>query len=101
MHCEMAVCVEAGSAFELKWCPLPAHDHLSVRDCNIIVHTDVVLTTTPYVFQKPFDPASPLRKIGILAGTFEDGSVSLYVIPDPTDIASRVGSPNDAHPVFG
>jgi len=26
------------------------------------------------------------RKLGILAGTFEDGSLSIYVVPDPADI---------------
>ncbi|CAL1705390.1 unnamed protein product [Somion occarium] len=78
MQCEMIVCIEAGSAFELKWCPLPSHDNLSA----------------------PFDPASPLRKLGILAGAFEDGSISLYAISDPTDLANRTGASNDALPVF-
>lgn len=27
------------------------------------------------------------RKLGLLAGTFEDGSFSIYAIPDPRDIA--------------
>ncbi|KAF9014294.1 hypothetical protein BDQ17DRAFT_1386722 [Cyathus striatus] len=26
MRCEMILCLQGGPAFELKWCPLPAHD---------------------------------------------------------------------------
>ena len=26
MRCEMVLCIESGSALELKWCPLPSHD---------------------------------------------------------------------------
>lgn len=39
------------------------------------------------------------RKIGILAGTFEDGSLSLYVVPDPEDV--RPPEHDAALPVFG
>ena len=35
MRCEMVVCIEAGSAFELRWCPLPSHDDLSVRILSV------------------------------------------------------------------
>ena len=38
------------------------------------------------------------RKLGLLAGTFEDGSMSIYVVPDPRDV-----TPNDhdtSEPVF-
>jgi transcription factor C subunit 6 len=40
------------------------------------------------------------RKLGVLAGTFEDGSLSIYAIPEPQDML-----PNDytssSGPVFG
>lgn len=36
------------------------------------------------------------RKLGILAGTFEDGSLSIYVVPDPADVHYP-----QQHPVFG
>lgn len=37
--------------------------------------------------------------MGILAGTFEDGSLSIYVVPDPDDVRPPE---NDARlPVFG
>ena len=26
MRCEMVLCIDSGSALELKWCPLPSHD---------------------------------------------------------------------------
>ncbi|KAG1890874.1 hypothetical protein F4604DRAFT_1567577 [Suillus subluteus] len=29
------------------------------------------------------------RKLGLLAGTFEDGSLSVYVVPDPEDVRNR------------
>lgn len=29
------------------------------------------------------------RKLGILAGTFEDGSLSIFVVPDPEDLAQE------------
>ncbi|TFK36417.1 hypothetical protein BDQ12DRAFT_686864 [Crucibulum laeve] len=60
MRCEMVLCVDAGPAHELKWCPLPSHDAMSV-------------------------PKEP-RKLGILAGSFEDGSLSIYAVPDPADV---------------
>lgn len=29
------------------------------------------------------------RKLGLLAGTFEDGSLSIYIVPDPEDVRSQ------------
>ncbi|KAF9462752.1 hypothetical protein BDZ94DRAFT_707255 [Collybia nuda] len=60
IKCEMVLCIEGGPAHELKWCPLPAHDIRS-------------------------DSKRP-RKLGLIAGTFEDGSLSIYAVPDPADI---------------
>jgi hypothetical protein len=28
MRCEMVLCIDSGPALELKWCPLPSHDHV-------------------------------------------------------------------------
>lgn len=45
------------------------------------------------------DPIRP-RKLGLLAGTFEDGSVSIYAVPEPLDVTP----PNhdiSRGPVFG
>ncbi|TDL27316.1 hypothetical protein BD410DRAFT_818788 [Rickenella mellea] len=58
VDCEMILCIDSGPAYELKWCPLPTNDSWS-------------------------DPHSIPRKLGILAGAFEDGSMSIYAVPDP------------------
>ncbi|KAJ3511591.1 hypothetical protein NLJ89_g4010 [Agrocybe chaxingu] len=63
MKCEMVVCLDTGPAYDVKWCPLPSHDPESAE------HTP--------------------RKLGLLAGTFEDGSFSVFVIPDPNDVRPR------------
>ncbi|KAH9950220.1 hypothetical protein B0H21DRAFT_561975 [Amylocystis lapponica] len=65
MRCEMVVCIDSGPAFELKWCPLPSNDAVQAADGNGIPTT---------------------RKLGLIGGTFEDGSFSLYAIPDPASI---------------
>ena len=42
------------------------------------------------------DPGISKRKLGLLAGVFEDGSLSIFAVPDPVDLpASEDG------PVFG
>ncbi|PFH47653.1 hypothetical protein AMATHDRAFT_77094 [Amanita thiersii Skay4041] len=60
VQCEMVVCQDGGTAYELKWCPLPSHDR----------HNALI---------RP-------RKLGLLGGTFGDGSFSVYAIPDPADV---------------
>ncbi|KAI6007138.1 hypothetical protein EDD15DRAFT_2395168 [Pisolithus albus] len=75
MRCEMVLCLNVGPAQDIKWCPLPAHDPWDDTRC-----------------------ARNPRKLGVLAGTFEDGSLSVYVVPDPLDIASAMRSGNS--PIF-
>lgn len=58
LECDMVLCHESGPAYELKWCPLPSHDTLS-------------------------EEKDGMRQLGLLAGTFEDGSMSIYAVPDP------------------
>ncbi|RDB22994.1 Transcription factor tau subunit sfc6 [Hypsizygus marmoreus] len=72
MKCEIVLCLDGGPAQEVKWCPLPSH----------------------------YDASSPKRprKLGLLAGTFEDGSWSLYAVPDPQDVAPPDHDPSQ--PVF-
>ncbi|KAF5378366.1 hypothetical protein D9615_008741 [Tricholomella constricta] len=72
MKCEMVLCLEGGPAHELKWCPLPAHDDFS-------------------------SPTRP-RKLGLLSGAFEDGSWSIYAVPDPADVKSAEHEPSQ--PVY-
>ena len=44
------------------------------------------------------DNQTNCRKLGILAGVFEDGSMCMYAIPDPQDIGS---ADSEQGPSFG
>jgi len=44
------------------------------------------------------DHPSGLRKLGVLGGTFEDGTVSFYVVPDPD---KRDASLQTTGPLYG
>ncbi|KAF8650654.1 hypothetical protein AX16_005134 [Volvariella volvacea WC 439] len=75
MKFEMVICIDSGPAYELKWCPLPSHD----------LETDS---------RRP-------RKLGILAGTFEDGSLSIYAIPDYRNLSSTSSTTQQENaPIF-
>ncbi|KAF9473862.1 hypothetical protein BDN70DRAFT_885457 [Pholiota conissans] len=70
MKCEMVLCIDSGPAYDLKWCPMPSHDFR--------------------------EDAMPHKKLGLLAGTFEDGSFSVFVVPDPSDFANE----DDSQPIY-
>lgn len=72
MKCDMVLCVDPGPAHDLKWCPLPSHD-------------DSHITRRP-------------RKLGLMGGTFEDGSWSVYAVPDPRDVTPQGHDPSQ--PVY-
>ncbi|TCD70271.1 hypothetical protein EIP91_004172 [Steccherinum ochraceum] len=74
MCCELVVCTDGGAARELKWCPLPSNDHSSSNGAAV-------------------------KKLGLVAGTFEDGSVSVYAIPDPADLQPKAGG-GASGPIF-
>ncbi|KAH9900932.1 hypothetical protein C8Q73DRAFT_676309 [Cubamyces lactineus] len=75
MRCEMVLCIDSGPAFELKWCPLPSNDA-----CG----------------EDAAPGQGPAKKLGILGGTFEDGSLTFYAVPDPSTItAAAVERPAD------
>ena len=42
-------------------------------------------------------PLNKVRKLGLLAGTFEDGSMSIFAIPDPEDLQSSANN----GPIYG
>ncbi|KAI0063453.1 hypothetical protein BV25DRAFT_1915354 [Artomyces pyxidatus] len=75
MRCEMVVCIDSGPAYELKWCPLPSHDSL----------------------ENPYSDSHP-RRLGLLAGTFQDGSVSIFSVPYPPDLSAA--HPQASGPIF-
>ncbi|KZO98669.1 hypothetical protein CALVIDRAFT_30913 [Calocera viscosa TUFC12733] len=55
--CEIVLCLEDGPAWELAWCPLPADDLEEKK--------------------------GTLRKMGLLAGCFRSGHLSIYAVPHP------------------
>ncbi|KAH7107647.1 hypothetical protein BKA62DRAFT_825110 [Auriculariales sp. MPI-PUGE-AT-0066] len=59
LACNTLLHIDAGPAVQLKWCPLP---------CNSVSVDSTV--------------SRSWRKLGLLAGTFADGSLSLYGVPD-------------------
>ncbi|KAG8947219.1 hypothetical protein FRC04_010942 [Tulasnella sp. 424] len=81
--CEMVLCVDSGPALCLKWCPLPSNDP-----------------------EKEEAPSSTqLRKLGILAGVFADGSLQFFAVPYPEDTQKNrthaaAGSSAGSLPVF-
>jgi hypothetical protein len=65
-----------------------------------IPHTNGLLEFTKAIKKlSGQSPASP-RKLGLLAGVFEDGSLSVYVVPYPQDLASAQPSPT-VDPIYG
>jgi transcription factor C subunit 6 len=75
----MGLCIEVGEAWELQWCPKGGEERLSKA-----MVTD--------------DRSS--AKLGILAGAFSDGSVSLFVVPDPAGVRAEKQVSNDEE-LFG
>ncbi|KAH7906081.1 hypothetical protein BJ138DRAFT_1016773 [Hygrophoropsis aurantiaca] len=85
MSCELVLCLDGGAAHELKWCPLPAGDEIG----NASEPDPRGNAPEPSTRGCACELGAGPRKLGILAGTFEDGSVSVYVVPDPDDVRAR------------
>ena len=96
MRCEMVLCLSGGPAHEIRWCPLPSHDLV----CPFLLRRVSLEFFILHHLQitDPSHAAGP-RKLGVLAGTFEDGSLSIYVVPEPADLRSR--DQDSSKPVFG
>ncbi|KAJ8076390.1 hypothetical protein PM082_000813 [Marasmius tenuissimus] len=62
MSCELVLCLDSGPAHSLKWIPLP--------------------TNSSFVEGRD----QQAGKLGLLSGTFEDGTFAIYVVPDPVDL---------------
>ncbi|KAI0723855.1 hypothetical protein C8T65DRAFT_627670 [Cerioporus squamosus] len=77
MRCELVLCIESGPAFELKWCPLPSGDTAMGAQSS---------------------GAAP-RKLGIIAGTFGDGSLTFYAVPDPFAVERPADHPEN-EPIY-
>lgn len=77
----MVLCIESGAAHELKWCPLPSTQ-------KVIVY---YVLYVGFIFQLQGTQASAddPGRLGFLAGTFGDGSLSIYEVPDPSAYADH------------
>ena len=94
MCCEMVLCVDSGPALELKWCPLPCNDIFEVRLQRITRFLHAITNHGTKGTEKV------PKKLGILAGTFEDGSTVFYAVPDPTTLEKPEGHDEKA-PLYG
>lgn len=72
---EMVVCHEAGTAFKLAWCPV-GHDFGDMAE----------------------DKEVPQR-LGLLAGCFADGSISVFSVPHPDSARSTAKGVSSLEPV--
>ena len=45
MHCEMVLCIDSGTAMELKWCPLPSHDPVCTEILPLVASARVYEAT--------------------------------------------------------
>lgn len=69
MMLEMSLCVTIGDALDIQWCPRGGDD-----------------------------PTTSGANLGLLAGTFTDGSLSLFVVPDPLKFESEeISAPGCLH----
>ncbi|SCV72089.1 BQ2448_4783 [Microbotryum intermedium] len=65
MKFEMALCIELGDAWELKWCPRGGDR------------------------TKFMDQDDAEESLGLLGGVFEDGSVAVFTVPNPVEARKR------------
>lgn len=70
---EMVICHEAGTAFKLAWCPL-GHDHIDTET------------------GKDGHEGTKMQRLGLLAGCFADGSVSVFSVPHPESVPTAEGA---------
>lgn len=67
---EMGVCIEEGDAWEIKWCPRGGNGEEEGMQV---------------------DGEEGCGRLGILAGAFADGSISLFAVPDPVKAREEKG----------
>src|SRR6266550_3010889 len=67
------------------------------ESCSLIVH-NMGIHVYPFPLCQCNDQIRP-RKLGLLGGTFEDGSFTVYAIPDPADVKPQ--NHDNSQPVFG
>ncbi|TFK17192.1 hypothetical protein FA15DRAFT_761163 [Coprinopsis marcescibilis] len=84
--CELVLCIDNGPALELKWCPLPTNDAVDI----------LLQSLSSSLIRLQPSASKRTRKLGLLAGTFEDGSFCIYAVPDPDDM-TKSDSPTLVH----
>lgn len=67
---QLGLCISVGEAIDIQWCPKGRSN----------AENDEMDTTTQ-------DP-----RLGILAGAFSDGSISLFMVPKPESLPRRTKS---------
>ncbi|EPQ27189.1 uncharacterized protein PFL1_05112 [Pseudozyma flocculosa PF-1] len=73
---EMSLCVDSGSAFQLAWCPA-GHDYREAAS---------TASGADEVEDGGADEPTAIRRLGLLAGVFEDGTASIFAPPHPDDV---------------
>ncbi|GAC95395.1 hypothetical protein PHSY_002970 [Pseudozyma hubeiensis SY62] len=77
---EMVVCHDIGTAYKLAWCPI-GYDYADGGK------------------QDQGKDATAPRRLGLLAGCFADGSLSVFSVPHP-ELLSRRGKSSSQEPVY-
>lgn len=79
---DMVICHQAGTAFKLAWCPI-GYDYgeASSSDDNSEQQTSI-------------------HRLGVLAGCFADGSVSVFSIPHPECVARKHTKSRSDEPIY-
>lgn len=76
MKFELGLCISIGDAFSLKWCP---------KGGEVDGEAEV--------------EEEKLERLGILGGTFTDGSISLFMVPHPRSVGN--GKAKKSSALFG
>lgn len=75
MKLNFSLCIEVGEAFDISWCPKGGDDSAVGEGMGLDENKD--------------------GKLGLLAGVFMDGSVSIFSVPDPEVIRKDRSIPED------
>lgn len=97
MKLEMVVCFEGGMPSKLQWCPTGSSD--PVRPA-LFPHRQCARLNRAYFCQITPESSSSTPKLGVLAGTFEDGSVKIFAVPDP-DLLPVTADSTQPGPAYG
>lgn len=95
----MVVCFNGGQPCRLQWCPSDSSDPVRLPLLEPSALAPRLTAPSPYR-QLHSEAGSMVPKLGVLAGTFEDGTVKLFAVPDPDAVRASQGSKDDG-PLYG